>query len=296
MDRRKAVRFLFLPLNSGHGGCSRRGAVSTGGDAPPILFLVLPKKRTRRARCKRKRRFDALRCSGPPRATGVGVRWCLRVYGDCPTGAAWCGTGLMADSRGAGAVVGRGARTHLTSFSFRAFRFATRYPGGRGGLYQRADVGIRPYGRTMAFRVPVGADVFIGPLQKPHQPPSQRQRKAAQGVSQTSPGPKSPQGQRVSVSDYRKGPPAISRRRQEGCACADRPAVAFFLFGPCTARFSFGKTKREMGGASPLDKPPAGAGIPRGRRTAAPIPSTGTVPQKFSHFVKTKPVSKFSKE
>ena len=31
------------------------GAVSTG-DAPPILFLVLPKKRMRRARWKRKRR------------------------------------------------------------------------------------------------------------------------------------------------------------------------------------------------------------------------------------------------
>ena len=150
MDRRKAVRFLFLPLNSGHGGCSRRGAVSTGGCAP-ILFLVLPKKRMRRARCKRKRRFDALRCSGPPRATGVGVRWCLRVYGDCPTGAAWCGTGLMADSRGAGAVVGRGARTHLTSFSFRAFRFATRCPGGRGGLYQRADVGIPPLRQDYGF-------------------------------------------------------------------------------------------------------------------------------------------------
>ena len=30
----------------------------------------------------------------------------------------------------------RGARTHLTSSSFRAFRFATRSPGGRGGLHQ----------------------------------------------------------------------------------------------------------------------------------------------------------------
>ena len=223
MDRRKAVRFLFLPLNSGHGGCSRRGAVSTGGCAP-ILFLVLPKKRMRRARCKRKRRFDALRCSGPPRATGVGVRWCLRVYGDCPTGAAWCGTGLMADSRGAGAVVGRGARTHLTSFSFRAFRFATRCPGGRGGLYQRADVGIRPYGRTMAFRVPVGADVFIGPLQKPHQPPSQRQRKAAQGVSQTSPGPKSPKGNAFpSLTTARDRQPSPAGGRRAALAQTDPP-------------------------------------------------------------------------
>ena len=30
---------------------------------------------------------------------------------------------------------------------------------------------------------------------------------------------------------------------------------AFFLFGPCTARFSFGKTKREMGGALPSWQP-----------------------------------------
>ena len=153
-------------------------------------------------------------------------------------------------SRGGWCRPRRGARTHLTSFSFRAFRFATRSPGGRGSLYRRADEGIRPYGRTMAFRVPVGADALIGPLQKPHQPPGQRQRKAAQDVSQTSPGWRFPQGQRVSVPDCRKGQPAIPRRRQEVCACADRPAEAFFLFGPCTARFSFGKTKREMGGAS----------------------------------------------
>ena len=78
----------------------------------------------------------------------------------------------------------------------------------------------------------------------------QRQRKTAQDVSRTSPGQRSPQGQLVSVPDRRAGQPAIPRRRQEVSACADRPAEAFFLFGPCTARFSFGKTKREMGGAS----------------------------------------------
>ena len=43
-----------------------------------------------------------------------------------------------------GCVLGRGARTHLTGSSFRAFRFATRYPGGRRGLCFRADVHIRP--------------------------------------------------------------------------------------------------------------------------------------------------------
>ena len=45
---------------------------------------------------------------------------------------------------------------HLTSFSFRAFRFATRYPGGCGG--------VQHYTGPKAFRVPVGADAFIGPL------------------------------------------------------------------------------------------------------------------------------------
>ena len=91
-----------------------------------------------------------------------------------------------------------------------------------------------------------------------HQPPGQRQRKPAQNVSQTSPDWKFPQGHRVSVPDRREGQPTIPRRRQEVCACADRPAEAFFLFGPCTARFSFGKTKREMGGALGQACNPAG--------------------------------------
>ena len=66
----------------------------------------------------------------------------------------------------------------MTNSYFRAFRFATRYRGGRGGLYQRADVGIRPYAQVRG--IPVGADALIGPLQKPHQPPasgSEKRRK-----------------------------------------------------------------------------------------------------------------------
>ena len=37
---------------------------------------------------------------------------------------------------------------------------------------------------------------------------------------------------------------------------------AVFSFGPCTARFLFHKMEKKMGGASPLDKPPAGADTP----------------------------------
>ena len=40
----------------------------------------------------------------------------------------------------------------------------------------------------------------------------------------------------------------FSRRRPEVRACADRPAAAFFSFGPSTARFLFVKNKKKMGG------------------------------------------------
>ena len=141
-----------------------------------------------------------------------------------PSGTLWssassCNCRPVAD----GARRRRGAKPHLTSFSFRAFRFATRSPGGR-----RSCCVVR--------------------MLKPSSTTGQRQRKEKLGVSQTSPGQRFPQGPGVSVSDYRAGSPTFPRRRQEVCACADRPAEAFFLFGPCTARFSFCKTQKEKWG------------------------------------------------
>ena len=120
----------------------------------------------------------------------------------------------------------RGARTHLTSFSFCAFRFATRCPGGRRSC-------------------------CVGSYCNSHQQPASGSEKRIWMYPRLPRAGGFPQGPGVSVPDRRKGQPTFPRRRQEGCACADRPAEAFFLFGPCTARFSFGKTKREMGGALP---------------------------------------------
>ena len=80
------------------------------------------------------------------------MRWCLRVCDDLPTGAAGCGADLAADSRGVVrlGLEDTGAFEPLlfsclalrrsqdfrhqcsTGSSFRAFRFATRYPSGRG--------------------------------------------------------------------------------------------------------------------------------------------------------------------
>ena len=55
-----------------------QGAVSTG-DAPPILFLVLPKKRMRRARWKRKRRFGGSVCAGADLLPPAGEGWLSRA-------------------------------------------------------------------------------------------------------------------------------------------------------------------------------------------------------------------------
>ena len=111
---------------------------------PPFSFWSYP---------KRERAAPGVREKGALAAT-LHVRAKL-LYGGrremVPAGLRW-----LPDGRGGvryrldggfprrGCVLGRGARTHLTSSSFRAFRFATRYPGGRRGLCFRADVHIRP--------------------------------------------------------------------------------------------------------------------------------------------------------
>ena len=100
---------------------------------PPFLFC-LAKRETGRARSKEKgawARFGAvaLRATGGGGSVPAPIWPCLRAryallrFPRLPSRGGWCGSC-------------RGARTHLTSFSFRAFRFATRCPGGRGGLHQ----------------------------------------------------------------------------------------------------------------------------------------------------------------
>ena len=73
---------------------------------------------------------------------------------------------------------------------------------------------------------------------KPSSTTGQRQRKEKLDVSQTSPGQRFPQGPDVSVPDFYKEVPAFPRRRQEVCACADRPAEHFF-FSTGRGAFSF---------------------------------------------------------
>ena len=225
-----------------------QGAVPAGV-RPPFSFWSCPKRECAApgGREKGARRapvqWPSARDGGRRIGASADLGW--------PSGTLSSSARSVLPSRGGWCGGQRGARTHLTSVSFRAFRFATRYPGGRGGLYRRADEGVRPYNRGDGFRYPRRGRCPHRPVAEATSTTGQRQRKSAQRVSQTSPGQRIPQGQRVSVPDCRAGPPTIPRRRQEVCACADRPAEAFFSFGPCTARFLFGKTEKKMGGALP---------------------------------------------
>ena len=62
---------IWAAVRRPRGFCSRRGLVQPG--CTPRFLFRLAEKKTGRARSKRKGRLDALRCSDPPRATGVGV-------------------------------------------------------------------------------------------------------------------------------------------------------------------------------------------------------------------------------
>ena len=125
---------------------------------PPFSFWSCP---------KRERAAPGVREKGALAAT-LHVRAKL-LYGGrremVPAGLRW-----LPDGRGGvryrldggfprrGCVLGRGARTHLTSSSFRAFRFATRCPGGRRGRpFWEGNNGTFPH---QPFLRPYGDKVF----------------------------------------------------------------------------------------------------------------------------------------
>ena len=117
-------REVWLPP----GGCFRRGC------APHSLF-VLDKKRMRRARWKRKNRFWSQLCTSGAKLLYGGWREMVPA-----------GLRCLSDGRGGvryrlergfprrGCGGQRVAKSHLTSFSFRAFRFATRCRVLRGSV------------------------------------------------------------------------------------------------------------------------------------------------------------------
>ena len=145
------------------GGLAPARGCSHGG-APPILFLVAPKRECAAPGGREKGAWRAPVQWPSARDGGRRIGACSDFA--WPSGTLGSSASLQLPSRGGWCGGRRGARTHLTSFSFRAFRFATRCPGGRGGLYRRADEGIRPYEITAGLPNPVGADALIGPLRR----------------------------------------------------------------------------------------------------------------------------------
>ena len=194
------------------GSGSRQGGACPAGMHPPFSFRSCPKRKRAVHGPKEKGAWArsgaaALRATGGDVSVQAPIWPCLRArYGLLRF--------LQLPSRGGWCPDRRGAKPHLTSFSFRAFRFATRFPGGRRGRCPHR------------------------PVEEAPSTTGQRQRKEKQDVSLTSPGRRFPQGQRVSVPDFYTGQPTIPRRRQEVCACADRPAEHFF-FSTGRGAFSF---------------------------------------------------------
>ena len=120
MGRRTAATGGWLP----QGACPARMH-------PPFSFRSCP---------KRKRAVHGPKEKGAGRAP---VQWPSARDGGrrigasadlgLPSGTLFSSAKSALPSRGGLCGGQRGARTHLTSFSFRAFRFATRCPGGRRG-------------------------------------------------------------------------------------------------------------------------------------------------------------------
>ena len=163
-----------------------------GGCAPHSLFGLAQKENAPRP-VEEKKALGARRCSGPPRATGVGV------------------------SVPAPILPGLRARYSLL-----------RGPYCRPVADGADGVGVVVVLPLLLFSLPLA--VLHGSVSGS----GERRRM----YPCTSPGQRFPQGQRVSVSDRREGPPTFPRRRQEVCASADRPAEHFF-FSTGRGTFSF---------------------------------------------------------
>ena len=202
-----------------------------------------------------------------------------------------------------GCVLGWGAKPHLTSSSFRAFRFATRCLGGCGGLCWRADEGVRPYTELEAFvtlaradtqvgpykmhkadGISVGADAFIGPLhrlprgtasgsekrsnsmrQPPRPPPHHPPRDGSIDLTE---GPSVPEGKAKSEQAPIRRPP--SRGGPLHRSAPKRP----FLLDRARPVFFSARRKRKWG-VHPAGPASCGSREPRDRRSAARISPGG---------------------
>ena len=218
---------------------------------PPFSFWSYP---------KRERAAPGVREKGALAAT-LHVRAKL-LYGGrremVPAGLRW-----LPDGRGGvryrldggfprrGCVLGRGARTHLTSSSFRAFRFATRCPGGRGSLHQLPST-AKP---AAAKREAPQCDDHPDDLR------TIRHGTAVTNLQKGKACPKAGQNRRLHRSaDPRRAEARTRRSASKRSFLLDRARPVFFST----------RGKRKWG-VHPAGPAPCGSRSPRGRRTAARI-------------------------
>ena len=229
---------------------------------PPFSFWSYP---------KRERAAPGVREKGALAAT-LHVRAKL-LYGGrremVPAGLRW-----LPDGRGGvryrldgefprrGCVLGRGARTHLTGSSFRAFRFATRYPGGRRGLCFRADAHIRPLhqfprGTASGSEKRSRDNAITTPTTSAPSATGRQSQKSQKMIAC----PKAGQNRRLHRSaDPRRAEARTRRSASKRSFLLDRARPVFFST----------RGKRKWG-VHPAGPAPCGSRSPRGRRTAARI-------------------------
>ena len=262
---------------------------------PPFLFC-LAKRETGRARSKEKGTWTrsgavALRADGGRREmVPAGLRW-------LPDGRGGVRYRLERGFPRRGCALGRGAKLYLISLFFRAFRFATRCPGGRRGLCFRADEGIGPYAGVgtparadtqvspygwAGPRFSVGANAHIRPLHQFPRGTASGSEKRSRDNAITTPTTSAPSATGRQLQTCRREKRA--RRQVKIGACTDPPTpvarrreragarLSGLFFWTVHGPFSFPQEGKENGGCILLDQPPAGAEVPvaAGRRPVSP--------------------------
>ena len=216
------------------GAGSRQRAVPTG-ERPPIFFFEYIKKKMRRARWKRKGRLGALRCSGPPRATGVSESVPTKPVSLLPVRAGrLCCIGSVPRAR---CGVNFGVVIALNCFSFRCRSRLREEPGSA----QRSGTrGKRSWSNAIL------------------QPVDRRTRTAGISVQACT----APRRAREKIIVNPQAPSHANPRTATlhlWCKVATKSVFSLWtVHGP----FLFWQDKREMGGCIPLDKPPAGTDTP----------------------------------
>ena len=178
--------------------------------------------------------LDALRYSGPPRDGGRRIGACSNFAwpSGTPDSSAILVTAVP------WRIVRRASRrlSHCLCFSFCCRSIS------RAGVPAAAEIGAGPYD---------------------DHPDALRTIRHGTAVPKTAEGPSVPDGQPKSEQAPIRRPPCA--RRATAPECAKRFSL-WTVHGP----FLFWQDKREMGGASPLDKPPCGSRHHRGRRSGGP--------------------------